>query len=161
MSVKAPLATVEALKLRKLIRLVVSLLHAGRFRPDAACRNRLHEGLHWVGTTRGMPTRDRDASVLQIILKAISYSATSASWMRFDCSCWKPFLRNCTDLDLQFETSTQLPLHLPLYLGSLAWASTRRTDQFNTVGLARYHSPEQIKLNNHVCCKSPEVSFNH
>lgn len=75
MSVKAPLATVEALKWRKLMRLVVSLLQADRFRPAAACRNRLHEGLPWVGTARGMPTRDRAVSVLQIILKAISYSA--------------------------------------------------------------------------------------
>ena len=79
MSVKAPLATVEALKLRRLIRLVVSLLQADRFRPAAARRNTLHEGLHWVGTARGMPARDRDVSVLQIILKAISYSAVSAA----------------------------------------------------------------------------------
>lgn len=73
MSVKALLATVDALKLRRLIKLVVSLLQAGRFRPAAAaCRSRLQEGLQCVGAARGMAAKDLDVSVLQIILRAMS-----------------------------------------------------------------------------------------
>ena len=76
MSFKALLATVDALKLRKLIKLVVALLQADRFWPTAAaCRSRLHDGLQCVGTARGMATKDLDVSVLQIILRAISDSS--------------------------------------------------------------------------------------
>ena len=73
MSVKALLATVDALKPRRLIKLVGSLLQAGRFRPAAtACRSRLLEGVQCVGTVRGMAVKDLVVSVLQIILKAMS-----------------------------------------------------------------------------------------
>lgn len=74
MSVRALLAIVDALKLRRLIKLLVSLLQADRFRPAAAaCRIRLHEGLQCVGAARGIAAKDLDVNVLQIILRAMSY----------------------------------------------------------------------------------------
>lgn len=73
MSVRALLANMDVLKLRKLIRLVVSLLQAGRFAPAAAAwRSRLQEGVQCVGAARETAARDLLVNVLQIILKAMS-----------------------------------------------------------------------------------------
>ena len=76
MSVRALLATVEAPKLRRFIKVVASLLHADLFKPAAACCSSLLGALQYTGTALGATCKHFIDSVLQTILKAMLCSKT-------------------------------------------------------------------------------------